>query len=58
MRICQCNFEDLKNELCYSLRREIGLDIMACKKCLAAHNWNYDDAKKNYRKFQWDGKLY
>ncbi len=50
--------KDEQKELCYKLRIETGLGIMTCKKCLIAYNWNYDDAKKNYRQFQWDGKLY
>jgi len=49
---------DEQNELCYKLRIETGLGLMACKKCLIKHNWNYDEAKKNYKDYQWDGKLY
>lgn len=50
--------KDEQKELCFKLRIETGLGIMACKKCLDANSWNYDEAKKNYRQFQWDGKLY
>ena len=50
--------KDEQKELCFKLRIETGLGLMACKQCLVANNWNYDEAKNNYRQFQWDGKLY
>ena len=50
--------KDEQKKLCYKLRVETGLGLMVCKKCLIANNWNYDEAKKNYRQFQWDSKLH
>jgi len=50
--------KDEQKELCFKLRIETGLPLMKCKKCLVANNWNYDEAKNNYRQFKWGGKLY
>ena len=47
-----------QKELLHKLRLETGLGLMACSKCLIENKWNYIEAKKNYKKFQWDGKLY
>lgn len=40
-----------QKELCFKLRAETGIGLMDCKKCLETNNWNYDNAKKNYRNF-------
>lgn len=45
-------------ELCRKLRRETGLHLMVCKKCLEKNNWNYNNAKINYKQFEWNRKLY
>ncbi len=46
-----------KKEMCYTLRVETGLGLMACKKCLDAYDWDYEKAKENHKKFQNNRKL-
>jgi translation elongation factor EF-Ts len=46
-----------EKNLCFKLRSETGLGIMACKRCLIEYDWNYDEAKHNHKRFRWDGAL-
>ena len=53
----ELNYQDKKN-LIFKLRKETGLGLFACNKCLKKYNFNYKLAKQNYKQFEWDGKLY
>ena len=44
-------------ELVLKLRRETGMGMMTCRKCLSDYDWDYDEALANYLKYKWDGKL-
>ena len=52
----ELNYQE-KKDLIFKLRKETALGLFACNKCLKKYNFNYDLAKQNYKKFEWDGKL-
>jgi translation elongation factor EF-Ts len=53
----QLNYQE-KKDLIFKLRKETGLGLSTCNKCLKKYNFNYKLAKQNYNQFEWDGKLY
>ena len=46
-----------QKHLCYKLREETGLGLVACKRCLIASEWNYEIAKRDYKHYWVKGKL-
>lgn len=43
--------EEKKKNLIFKLRKETGLGVMDCKRCLMDYNWDYNIAKANYKKY-------
>lgn len=43
--------EEKKKILIFKLRKETGLGLMYCRRCLIDYYWDYDMAKKNYKKY-------
>lgn len=44
--------ENIDYNLCHKLRKNTGMGLMDCKKCLIDYDWDYEQAFKNYHKYQ------